>query len=89
MAPAATNTGRNSVRTPFGKRGAVTWRDGLTSQLRWLGVILMLSLALAAILLFWSTYRQDEIATENARHLARTAMKLQFNTLQKIATDYA
>jgi signal transduction histidine kinase len=77
------------VRTPFGKRGAVTWRDGLTSQLRWLGVILMLSLALAAILLFWSTYRQDEIATENARHLARTAMKLQFNTLQKIATDYA
>lgn len=89
MAPAATNTSRDGVKVPSRRRGAVAWRDGLTSQLRWLAGILTLSLALAAILLFWSAYRQDEIATESARHLAGTAMSVQFNTLQKMTTDYA
>ena len=60
----------------------------LTAQMRLLAGLLAASLALTVALLFWSAHSQDKIAQANARHLAKTALSVQFNSLQKLLIDY-
>lgn len=67
---------------------AAAHNHGLTSQLRLLAGLLIVSLALTVASLFWSAHSQDKIAIANARHLAGTAVKVQMNGVKKLATDY-
>jgi len=60
----------------------------LVGQMRLLACLLAASLALTVALLFWSAHSQDKIALADARHLAKTALGVQFNSLQKLLTDY-
>ncbi|MDP6343825.1 MAG: ATP-binding protein [Alphaproteobacteria bacterium] len=70
------------------KKNAAARSRGLTNQLLWLTGLLVFSLGLTVVSLFWSAYSQDKIAAANARHLAGTALKVQMSILKKITTDY-
>jgi signal transduction histidine kinase len=60
----------------------------LTWQIRLFAALLVASLALTVASLLWSAHSQDEIARNDSRHLANTALMVQMGSLQKILTDY-
>lgn len=62
--------------------------NGLTTQIRVLAGLLVASLVLALGLLLWSAKTQDRIAIDSSRHLARTALAVQFSSIEKLLTDY-
>lgn len=86
IAPGSTSLGTLKHHLRQFAQGASLYRPSTT--ILTLATLLLLSLTMTLVLLFWSAKRQDEIALDHSRDLAGAALGAQLRNLKKTMTDY-